>query len=505
MAKATITINSVLGGEATYAGWASKNQYAYGTNVSIEEGDLVPHGITAYDTPTGAPLWLIDNPKDTLIYRYCSDGKIQGVPGDQSAVTALNGGSALSSAAGNGAEYYDNYIYFAKNTQIVRYGPLNGTPAVSSELITNGQLLDGWDGGSDTLLTNTTYPTIGSYAIPNHPMYRHPDDNALYVGDVNGGIGMIHRIATTKVTVEGDTNNGSAFGALDLGYGYFPTAISHYNTELVVAAIDGTGQGRPAKIFFWDRSAVSWSLVLDKELTDPLITALQNVNGTLYVISGSTDKGLGSEYTRISAFAGGYTLRQIDFLNGYLPPFQGATTKLGSKLYFGCDTEVRGCGTVTGLIAQYASTTPYEVGATVTAISTYETPLDSEATLLIGTATPSMVYTSAAGATRTKTLVSQRYKIGQPFQVTKVSMMTSAVAAASITPSITVDNGTTTTSLRAFNSSKFTESEQRYAVYPEGLKGSHDLQLTLTWAEAAFNRVFLPIVIEIETLEDAQE
>lgn len=494
MAKGTITISSVGGGESTFDGFAAKNQYAYSTNISIEEGDLKPLSATSYDSPSGTPLWLIDNPKDTNVYRYGSDGKIYAVPADQSAITALNSGTALTSSAGNGAEYYDNYIYFAKNTDISRYGPLNGSPSLTQSY---------WVGTlSKTALTDTTYPSIGSLEIPNHPMYRHTD-NKLYIGDVVGGKGVIHFIKTSKTSAEGDTNDGSTYEALDLPYGYYPTCIAGYGSDLVIGAIDGTGLGRPAKLIFWDTTSVSYTQILDKELSDPLITALRNVNGTLYVVSGSTDKGLGGAYTRVNVFAGGYTMRPVEFLKDYKPTFSGATAHSGSKFYYGIETEVRGIGSATGLLSQYASTTIYEMGASVSAICTYETPSQSEANFLIGTTTPGFFYTGTGSAVG-RTFLSQRYKIGHPFQITKVTFPTNGISNGTITPTVNLDDSSSSASLAVFNSTNYAASEKRYVDYPI-INGLNDFKLVLTWPTTSTTTVYLPIVIEIDTIEDAPQ
>ena len=101
---------------------------------------------------TGNPMWIITNPKTNNIYVYATDGKIHLV---SSALAMGTSPGTLTTASGNGGAYYDNYIYFRKNTDVARYGPLNGTPTLTQDYWVTTL--------SKTALANTTYPSKGSF------------------------------------------------------------------------------------------------------------------------------------------------------------------------------------------------------------------------------------------------------------------------------------------------------------------------------------------------------
>ncbi len=114
-------------------------------------------------TMAGSPMWLIQNPKNQYTYVYDSVGSVYQIgAGYIGEMTQLGDLSDGGNAKGNGGEYYDNYAYFARNTTIARYGPLDGTPTM---------IKDYWGGTLGlTPLSDTTYPlvevgAIGKYAI----------------------------------------------------------------------------------------------------------------------------------------------------------------------------------------------------------------------------------------------------------------------------------------------------------------------------------------------------
>lgn len=339
MALTTIKIRNVLGGQSPSQYYASEGQYLGGLAIdpdlpiSDSAGDVLPSGMirpTSYASMSGAnvsgnPYWLLNSPKDALTYAYMNDGKVV------SYSSALTAGSetlvgTLSNAHGNGGVYYNNYQYFFTDTDVARYGPLNGTPALTSGVWTGSTL------GSLTALTNTTYPSIfGSGVMPNHPGHVHPD-NKLYFVDFKSGIGYVHYIKTQKSTYEGDTNNGSTYNALDLPFGFMPTDVESFGDLLAICAIqttDGTILQGNAALFFWDTISSSFYNVV--MLPDPIVTAMKNINGTLYIFSGP---GFGKGY-RISKYTGGYTTATVHMSEDGSPPLAGAVDSFGDRLVFG--------------------------------------------------------------------------------------------------------------------------------------------------------------------------
>ena len=79
-------------------------------------------------------------------------------------VSATTIGTVTGNVA-NGAEIYNDYLYITTGTDVSRYGPLSGSPALTNSVWTGATL------GSQTALTNTTYPTINGAPIPKHWMY----------------------------------------------------------------------------------------------------------------------------------------------------------------------------------------------------------------------------------------------------------------------------------------------------------------------------------------------
>ena len=332
MAKQTIQIGSILNGlsqlqyysavsglgkplPSYHAGFGIDPDMPIDDSSKRMSGFIRPTSMQKFSGTTilHAPLWLVTNPKNSLAYCYDSFGYVYSVDASQN-VSIMNSGSPLSGGSGNGAEYYDNGILFATGTDITKYSALDGTPAFNQSYWTSTL--------SKPALTNTTYPSINGIPIPNHPIFRHPSagkNGVAYIGDVasnsvvNTNRGAIHQIWTDKGTgggaVEGDTDVASAYNALQLDYGHYPTAIEAYQDTLVVAAIEGTSttmKQKPAVLYFWDLTSLTPNEIIQVEFPDPLITALKNVNGVLYVWSGNANGGC-----RLSTFSGGFSFQEV--------------------------------------------------------------------------------------------------------------------------------------------------------------------------------------------------
>lgn len=338
----TIKIDSILGGESAMTHFSGPNQFQ--TSIGIDpsgagkvngnSSDLKASGIIipmyyAPSSPTlnSAPMWMLPNPKDNNIYVYDYSGStytyLVGV-----GLTGLSDAGAMSSAIGNGGAYYDNYMYFAKNTDIARYGPLNGVP------LFNGTY---WTGTlSKAALTNTTYPTNSDNlkSFPNHFLHRH-SDGKLYIADVVGNQGTLHFIQTTKTTVEGDTDAGSTFSKLTFGYGLWPTAIESYGSSIAVALYEGSSspsiRQTVAKLAFWDTTSQNFNSITWVEFPDAMITGLKNINGVLYITStNSSNTGF-----RVTRYVGGSTFEELAYIDDGAPPFPGGIDGNSNRLLFG--------------------------------------------------------------------------------------------------------------------------------------------------------------------------
>lgn len=455
-------------------------------------------------TITSSPLWIVTNPKNTNAYVYDLGGKVYTLDTSLT-VTALNSGTALTSSAGNGSDYYDNYLYFAKNTDICRYGPLNGSPAFDEDYWTSAPL-------SKTALTDTTYPTIRGYEMPNHVMHRHTDNKIYFCDVTTANKGVLHYIKTSKTTVEGDTNDGSSYTALDFGYGYYPTTIETYETQLAVALIEGvstTLKQKPAALTFWDTTAVTFQKLIQVEFPDPLITAMKNVNGALYVWSGNANGGV-----RLSRFYGGYTFEELWYDPEGYPPLQGAVDAEMNRVVWGGVTTypeasvsvfARGSRSAqlgTG-VHNILKTTSAGANGYVSAIKYLQTTSNALRQPIVGWKDDSGTGLDKSSTTYgTSVWRSEVFRVGRPFQIRKLRIPLAQAVGANMTATVKIytDNGSTATTITTINNTDYS-GKRCVAVYPQ-VNGEQDFFVEIRWTGTALMTVALPITGIIETVED---
>ena len=211
---------------------------------------------------------------------------------------------------------------------MARYGPLDDTPTLVSEVWTAATL------GSQDVLVDSDYPaTLFSLGYLNHFGFTHID-NQSYFCDYSDGVGYLHTISTNKGTNEGDTDDGSIYGVLDLPYGYFPIVASSYGGDIVISATSTSdtniNQGN-ARLFFWDTTSVSfYRSVL---LPDPICSVLKYINGILYGISGSLNGGY-----RLFRYVGGDAIETLKIIEDGNPPLQNASDFAGNRIVWACNT-----------------------------------------------------------------------------------------------------------------------------------------------------------------------
>ena len=468
---------------------------------------------------TGYPKFITNTTKNALTYVYNSDGKVVSYSSSLGSETLVG---TPTSGAGNGMAYYNNYIYFATPTQVFRYGPLDNSPALSNALIANSELLDGWNAGADTLLTNTTYPTVRGTALPNHVMHVHTD-NSLYLCDYINGQGMLHRINTKKTTDEGDTNGTtvpSAYNVLDFPFGYYPTAIASYDTDLVIAAIrttDSTVNQGSGSLFFWDTT--SSSFYREVPIPDPLVTAMKFANGVLYIWSGNASNGV-----RLSAYLGGQTIRQVAFLEEGTPPMAGAVDIIGNKIIFGGWTSYPSSSACVFSFGSKNEALPKSLQCIARSTSAGATGSVTALKYVLQSSNiiPQMVIgwgddTSGASgkgldkrsttATYNTVFRSEVFSVGQPFNILKIRIpLTQAVATnMTVTPKIFLDDDVSTgTALTTINTTNF--SGKKNIVYAgsqlKGLQGLHNIMIELSFTGSVECAVTLPISIEVDLQND---
>ena len=529
----TITIDSIFGGQSEFSAFASKDQFLASHAIDPDQpitdssdlsyrasGFLRPvpsQQIDSSTTLSAAPMWFVTNPKNASVFVYCATGSVYSVNPSGYTIASVTGLDSADSS-GNGAEYYDNYLYLARNGDVARLGPLHSADPVVTTNYWTGTL-------AKTALSNTTYPSLktANVSLRNHPMHRH-SDGKLYFADVVGNQGYLHYISTTKTTVEGDTNNGSTYQALDFPFGWWPIDIESYGTDLAISLYEGSNDSttfqKRAKLTFWDTTSANYNKVIDVEFPDPIISALQNVNGVLYTFSGQ----LGVKGTRVCRFLGGYTFEQIAFIEDSEPPKQGATDALLNKIIFGGTVEyvnsathipcVWGIGSKTGkfnglhnVMGCTSSTTASEI----TAVKVIEQDGFNFQIPIIGWTT-----SSTRGIDRqtddygriSQIFRSQVYRIGRPFKITKIRVPLCQAVATNMTvvPKVYTDEQSTNYTLTTINSINYPNGERQILFRSDSsskpLVAKHSFFIEFTWSGTALLTLGLPIIIEYEILDD---
>ncbi|HEX9503628.1 MAG TPA: hypothetical protein VF974_04890 [Patescibacteria group bacterium] len=339
MAILKLRIDSILNGWSPAMYFNMKGTYnsslAIDPDFPISSTDIrtsglaVPIGYSKFSgVNVNAPIInIITNPKNTLTYVVLNNGRLI------SYNSALGVETLIAPAAGgtcSGAAYYNNYIYLlgtSTGTDVSRYGPLDGVPALTDTVWTGATL------GTQTALTNTTYPSFRGVALPNHWAQYNPGDNALYFCDFKNGQGYLNKIKTTRVTNEGDTNSGSAYQVLALPFGYYPMDLVNYNiNDLAIVGFQSTdtvvNQGN-GWLILWDTTNTS-GFYRNIPLADPFATAIDDVNGKLLVFSGNAQSGM-----RISHYVGGDSLHEIVYQEEGYSPFPGAIDAKGNRVVWG--------------------------------------------------------------------------------------------------------------------------------------------------------------------------
>ena len=511
MARNIIRIDSILGGQSPAFHLTPKGgflsslgidpDFPVGASDITTSGVIVPVAYTVFSGAniSGYPKWIINNPKNTTTYVYASDGKFVSYNSSFASETLVG---TPTSGAGNGALYYNNYIYLMTPTNVSRYGPLNGTPALTNTVWTGATL------GSLTALTNTVYPSLRGTPIPNHAGHVHTD-GAAYFCDFKNGQGLIHKIKTTKTTDEGDTNDGSAYNVLDLPFGFYPTDIESFGTDLAILAIqtvDTTVNQGNACLFICDTFADTFYAQIP--LPDPLATAILNDNGNLLVWSGNASNGV-----QLSTYIGGYTFAETTFLSEGTPPLAGAVDSASGRVCFGSYTTIpASSASVFALGSKDArlpmglhniiKSTSAGANGNVTALKFVAQASSVRPVALVGWGDDSAkgIDKFDSAGTLGAYFWTQVFNMGGKFTVKKIQLpLGRAVASGmTITPKIWVDNKTTSVTGRTINSTNFASSERLITLTDE-IQGDNNFFIEFAFTGTVPLPITLPITIEVES------
>lgn len=519
--KRRLTINSILGGMSPSRYFGAEGTFDQSIGIDPDfpvvgsdirtSGFAVPIGMAAFSgaNVTSHIVSIINNPKNTLTYIVLSNGRLISYNSSLASETLI--GTVSGGVASSGV-YYNNYIYIFTPTNVSRYGPLNNSPSLTDSVWTGATL------GTQTALTNTTYPTFNSVSIPNHVGHVH-GDNSLYFTDFINGQGQIHRINTKKVTDEGDTNGTtvpSAYSVLDLPFGFYPTDIESFGSLLIILgnySSDGTvNQGKSAFVI-WNTTNTTTFSEGPIYLADPLATALLNVNGIIYVWSGNGQNGF-----RLSRYLGGESVTDIALFEEGFPPFSQAVDAIGNKVVWGGTTTSPSTTACVWSWGSKDSRLPSGIQNIIKTTSAGTTPIVTalKYSQQSSNIQPKAIVAWRDGTTRgidqwsaTGTLASYlrwTFNIGRKFNILEMRVPFGGAVAANttITPKVWFDDLSSSASPTVINNTNFPSS--RHVIYriPE-LKdyiGKNNFTLEFAWTSTNPLPIAFPIIIDIELWED---
>lgn len=537
MSIQNLTIENILEGWSTTDYFSSKGQYNSSLGIDPDypatssatktSGVIVP---TRYEKFSGTeldgyPNWIITNNKTSDSYVYTTTGKVHSFDSSiamratDAATSPASFPITITGGAGNGACYYNNFNYFAEATDISQYGPLLTAGGAATSVVKTENV---WTGGkfSKTALSNATYPSLQGVPIPNHPMHVHTD-TSMYIGDTLAGQGIIHRLNTKKGTDEGDTNGTtvpSAYNALDLPFGFYPTDIESYGTDLAILAIQTTNstinQGN-AVLFFWDPTNTD-SFYRQINLPDPIATALKNVNGVLNVWSGNASNGV-----RVSKYIGGETLSEIGLLEEGTPPFAGAVDALGSRLVWGISTTYpETSGSVMALgskndslpkgLHNIARSTASGTRPTVTSVKYVQQANNIQPRVIMGHGTTTDWGLDKLSTTATFNNVwrSKVFNINQRFVVKKLAIpLAGAVDAnTTITVKIYLDDFSSSITLPVINNTNYPSKRKVLFKATDLLTatGENNFCIEIKWTGTTSLPVLVPINLKVDISDDEE-
>lgn len=510
-----IRIESIFGGHSLYPAFPAKDEYRWSLGIDPEPNGFISptyYPRFAGDTINGAPMWIKKEPKTNTIFVYDSVGSIY--TANANTITALADLNDGGTSSGNGLEYYDNYIYASRDTTIARYGPLNGTPTWTDDywVSTLGK----------TALSNTLYPQSRGntgYRLRNHFLKRGKDGR-LYIADVVGNQGTIHYISTTKTTVEGDTDNGSTYGALDLPYGYWPAALENYGNTIVIACVVASGDDFTdrVKIVFWDpTNTTTYDSIIDSEYPDEVLCGLHNANGVLYLLTGFTFDD--SNYIRISRYIGGYSFEQVAVVLTSQTTLPGGVDSNFNRLFFGSQYSLGSVGAI-GLSKSKISNSVYNVsGVTCTSSSFVSAILFTKDRILSGWNSSSPAISGMDGSNAylandnprpRSSIALGPYTIGSPFKITKVTIpFNDVLEDSTIDVYIKVDtltNDADAQDLIATLTQATYGQKSTISIRPENKTGNRSFILYLDfradYSQQSREQIALPIIVEYELIRE---
>ena len=344
MAEQIITIDSIMGGKSRSKYYADTEEFlnSIAIDPDLPENDTgdEPCGLlrpTAMEhftgaTLTGIPIWITEASTVEKAYMLTDNGDIE-VLVNSGGVIARSSQVASIGDASDCMAYYKDYLYITRTGDVARYGPLSSSPSVFSSYWVSGLV--------QTAMASVTMPSINGVSLPSHIIANSVSDDALYIADYQSNVSYVHRISLDDS--DGDFN--SEFKALAVRRDLRVTCMANWGENLVLGCINGTSdevRQQPAKLLIWDKESDDPTDITPDSFSDPLITAVKNVNGQIYVASGYP--GYGCRIWRLLSVR---NLELVASMPDSPPPLPGAMTGLVNRLVFGgYKTNPESAGTV---------------------------------------------------------------------------------------------------------------------------------------------------------------
>jgi hypothetical protein len=246
-------------------------------------------------------------------------------------------------------------------------------------------------------------------------------------------------------------------------------------------------------------------------MADPLVSALEFVNGELIAFSGNP----GDVGCRVSRYIGGYSFEEIAYLEDTQPPFAGATDHIMSKLVFGGFHSATNRGSLwavgskiskvtRGVFNVMTCSTDGNSGVTLTSCVIPEnTDFTNDKYLIAWRDGNEYGIDRNATTYRNSVFQSEIFKIGKPFEIEKIRFPVAQAIAANMTLTIKliVDQESTSTTIATINSTTYSGSERFVELHPS-VRGNHDCFLEIDWSGTELITVGLPIEIHGKTIEE---
>jgi hypothetical protein len=239
--------------------------FQFGQSINFrDEGTefhLQPKPVKVSDTTvTDNIKWICDgSPYDTNRYFYGSSGNIY--QEDVNGVWSVLG--TVANSHGQGFEVYADYLYYAQDTQVGRYGPLDGSPTFT----------DNWATGYQNTAAIGWAPIkafVGGMAIGNGNYLSWFDGSVI---PTNGTAAQI--TALTQL----EFNPGENVRCLEVIDEYLAIGTQRGND----ITLNDTGY-----VFYWDGSSTTFNFFASTE--NGGCNAVGNSNNRLFSVLGSSSK-----------------------------------------------------------------------------------------------------------------------------------------------------------------------------------------------------------------------